>query len=85
MHYLSLDVVKASLCGNQKAMHQELVARVGKRYPVLVRLIEGGTTEKRKYWQKIFIAVALALVGKGQLEERFKRNRSFKNHRSQKR
>ena len=50
-------------------MHQELVARVGKRYPVFVRLIEGGTTEKRKYWQKVFIAVALALVAKGQLEE----------------
>ncbi len=84
-HYLSLDAVKVSLCGNNKAMHQQLVASVGRLYPILVRLIEGGTTEKRKYWQKVFIAVALALVGKGQLEERFKRNRSFWSHRSKKR
>ena len=55
--YISLSEVKRTLCANEKATHQELVEAVGEKYPILL-----ADQPQADYWQKVFIAVAMAEV-----------------------
>ena len=70
---LSLAEVKQRLCADKNATHDSLIETVTRRYPHFVPYVKGVTRYKAKYWEKVLIALALALVAKNQLEIENKR------------
>lgn len=61
LRYLSIQAVKQRVCGNCQATHRELVEAVAKKHPILWSLTTGEKA-KTKYWEKVFIAVAMGQV-----------------------
>lgn len=56
---LSVAEAKKRLCGNGKATHCDLAEAVAERYPIL-RPHRMGNVQRVKYWERVFLAVALA-------------------------
>ena len=68
--YLSLKAVKACLCRNPKARHRDLVDEVLERYSRLPLSIGDMTIERQKYWEKVFIALAMAEMAEVRRKDR---------------
>lgn len=60
LHSISLAEVKQRLCDTRKATHRELIEAIAERYPVLRSVMIDAKAQKVKYWEKVFIAMALA-------------------------
>ena len=62
LYSLPLREVKKRLCDTPKATHGQLSEVIAAQYPILWPLITGAEIRGAKYWEKVFIAVALAEV-----------------------
>ena len=63
---LSLSEVKQSLCGSPEATHIKLMETIAQREQIFLSLLKDGKAQKRNYWKKVLMAMALGEVGGGE-------------------
>ena len=64
---LSLSEAKRRMCERPKATHRVLVETIATRHPILRPLVTRASIQQFKYWERVFIAMALAEVANERL------------------